>query len=182
MRVLRVGISKRSASTGGQRRYFEVMEGLGMTIDDSLMSPWSAIRALLCDRDAVFIAFDERYLVYCTFQLLFNRKVVFFPRGNKLVHHKAAHSAARLNLYRILFSWLYRKCKLLVFQTTAQAMEFQSMYGYVGEHEILPNNINASWMQPLIEYSKRYGNKFSVEFDKTLSVGFLGGTHPRKGF
>lgn len=134
----------------------------------------------LNNKRLVFVAFDERYLVRLLLQLVLGRKVLFFPRGNKLVHYEKSYSPFRLYLYKVVFSFLYSRCSLLVFQTNAQYLEFNEMYGYRGNYKVLPNNINTSWMLDLLKSPKAV--KYKIASKKQMKVGFLGGLSARKGF
>ncbi len=176
--------------TGGQRRFLEAQRCCGVGGEQIVSGFWGAIKLILV-RDATYVAFDERYLFSCILLLLTRKRFIFFPRGNKLVHFKYSYGRLRLWVYKKLFGWLYSKCDLLVFQTKAQAEEFQEMYFYKGPYEVLYNNINVSWIDEMVSlcdfdkfsYSPVKNNKRSYPQDASgWSVGFMGGVDKRKGF
>lgn len=169
--------------TGGQRRFVEAIHCCGLDASDSLSSFWQVSRNIL-KKDIVYVAFDERYLFLCFLQLVIGRRVVFFPRGNKVIHFKSSYSRLRLFVYRKIFGWMYSRCEFMVFQTRAQATEFRDMYSYSGLVKILPNNINASWIEvPAIKLDAdaKLASR-SLANRSCWQVGFMGGLDKRKGF
>lgn len=188
MRIIFVGpkhISQKAS--GGQRRFMEAVQCCGLSSSDIVSSPWEVLRLTL-KKNITYIVFDERYLITCIFALIAGNNIIFFPRGNKIIHYKYKYSKTRLWVYRKIFSWLYSKCKMLVFQTNAQANEFHKMYSYSGPIALLPNNINASWIknakfnEKQFNYSCHLNDKGDLEYDRTWAIGFLGGLNERKGF
>lgn len=177
--------------TGGQRRFVEAVNCCGVKQEQIVSNFWKTLRLVLA-KDATYVSFDERYLFLGVLLLLLRRRYVFFPRGNKLIHFRHSYGVLRLLLYKKLFSWLYSRCYLLVFQTKAQAIEFQEMYSYKGRYEVLPNNINVSWINSLcsaIRCEAATDNSFKVDKGGSTAggvsfyvIGFMGGMDRRKGF
>src|SRR5699024_4930810 len=130
------------------------------------------------NRKTLFVVFDERYLFKLLPMMILRRNVIFFPRGNKIEHFRYKYGRLRLGFYKTIFSFLYRFCKVLVFQTIAQRDEFKEVYYYNGPYKTLPNHIKASWIR---DYIKPLELTNLREPDK-LVIGFLGGKNPRKGF
>lgn len=176
--------------TGGQRRFLEAQRCCCVGSEQIVSGFWGATKLILV-RNATYVAFDERYLFICVLLLLTRKRFIFFPRGNKLVHFKYSYGKLRLWIYKKIFGWLYSKCALLVFQTKAQAEEFQEMYFYKGSYEVLYNNINVSWIEQMgslsdlkkCSDSPAINNKVSCSpRERGWSVGFMGGVDRRKGF
>ncbi|MGK0270222.1 MAG: hypothetical protein ACI88H_000865 [Cocleimonas sp.] len=165
--------------SGGLRRFREAFDSFESIDIGVFVKRKPTIIKDLFEKNRVYIAFDERYLIKLVVFLLLKRNVIFFPRGNKIIHYENSYSKVRLFIYRRLFSFLYSKCTILVFQTKAQYFEFKEMYNYTGRYKVLPNNINSSWMKNLIIKSDR---NYEVNRTKHLKVGFLGGLNERKGF
>lgn len=123
----------------------------------------------------IYYAFDERYLVLAILPFLLNRQVIFFPRGNKLMHYREHFGAGRLVVYRCIFGLLYRMCCLMVFQTNAQALEFKKTYRFKCGYSVLNNNINSGWVGKG-EFVR------SVAKTKAFRIGFCGDDSYNKGF
>lgn len=186
MAVVFIGPRKFSIEkTGGQRRFLEAISCFDNGCCKVLSGFWEVSRGAIERKATTYIAFDERYLFVGILLLMLRKRVVFFPRGNKLVHFKYSYGVCRLYLYKKLFSWLYSKCDLLVFQTHAQALEFQNIYSYRGRFEVLHNNINVSWLEGCEEEDNARGENEragSYEATEPRVIGFMGGLDKRKGF
>lgn len=167
--------AKRTVVSGGNRRYLEAVRCLGR--NGKQVTSYHMLIMVGLRRDSAFVCFDERYLLLMLPLLLVNRKVFFFPRGNKLVHYSHKYSRLRLYVYKQVFAFLYSLCHKLVFQTQAQYREFKDIYGYDGDYSVLPNNIRASWMLDLFRLDEKMFSNGEI-----LQIGFLGGRAPRKGF
>lgn len=179
MKIVFVGpISESIVLSGGNKRFREAFESFEM--EEAVLI--EQVRKLkgIASRGNLYVAFDERYLLKLLPFLLLKIPVIFFPRGNKIVHYEGEHSSFRLICYRLIFSFLYSKCRMLVFQTQTQYLEFKEMYGYDGRYAVLPNNLNASWMEKLAKQAKE--EKYLIKNKSSLNVGFLGGLNERKGF
>ncbi|WP_083918095.1 glycosyltransferase family 4 protein [Thioalkalivibrio sp. ALgr1] len=124
---------------------------------------------------AVVVVFDERYLFYAWLLKARGARIAFCPRGNKVSHFSWSYSRFRLRIYKILFSVLYIPCDFAIFQTSAQAKEFERMYKTSWNYAVVPNNSNASWIRPGAKWDRKKGVK--AEF----RVGFIGNASPRKG-
>ncbi|MFA0075124.1 glycosyltransferase [Vibrio cyclitrophicus] len=182
MNVIFVGPDcEKKKISGGLRRFKEAFDAFKNVNVGAFLENKPRIRDHLFEKTNVYVAFDERYLVnlFLFLFLLVNRNVIFFPRGNKIIHYENSYSKLRLTIYRYFFSFLYSKCSILVFQTQAQYFEFEEMYNYTGRYKVLPNNINPSWMKELIQNDER---SYEIPKNKCLKVGFLGGLNERKGF
>lgn len=180
MNVIFVGPDcEKKKISGGLRRFREAFDAFENVSFGVFLKKKPRIIECFLNKGDVYVAFDERYLINLFLCLLFKRNVVFFPRGNKIIHYENSYSKLRLTIYRRFFSFLYSKCSILVFQTKAQHFEFKEMYNYTGRYKILPNNINSSWMKELIQNSE---GTYEVPKNQSLKVGFLGGLNERKGF
>jgi len=165
--------------SGGLRRFKEALESFDACEANVSLESKPSIFKRFFEIKNVYVAFDERYLINLLFFLLLKRSVVFFPRGNKIIHYEKSYSKLRLEVYRYFFSFLYSKCSVLIFQTKAQYFEFKCMYNYKGRYKVIPNNINTSWMKGLLREGDR---DYQVSSVKPLKIGFLGGLNERKGF
>lgn len=181
MKIVFVGPSSSVEKiSGGLKRFREAYCTLSkLNIEVSCCEIVSITKGLFSN-SIRYIVFDERYLTRLLVLLLFKKEVIFFPRGNKIIHYEFSYSKTRLYFYKLLFSYLYSRCLCLVFQTEAQRLEFKEMYSYTGKYKVLPNNLNTSWMQPLIAHRK--SAPYEIENLYSLNVGFLGGLNERKGF
>src|SRR5690606_37109979 len=98
-------------------------------------------------------------------------KVVVFPRGNKLVHNPRGIFGDLIK--RLIIMALYRQAHALVFQTNTQAREFEATFRIRTPTYVLPNSLNASWIE----------RRHLKEEDRQLKrVGFIGDRTARKGF
>lgn len=164
---------------GGKRRLYELYEGFS---EEEYSKRWvpgfiNVLSIIAGEKKnaAVAIAFDERYLLLALLLRLAGCYLVFCPRGNKLEHHKYDHGRLRLKIYKYFFSFMYRYCDKMIFQTYAQQKEFAKLYNCNVDFKVIPNNINTTWMKELGQ-----NKKYSVS--PTLKrIGFLGGDDPRKG-
>lgn len=182
MNVIFVGRNKFGDKvTGGQRRFVEAIHCCGLDTNKTLSSFWQVSKNIF-KKNVIYVAFDERYLFLCILQLVIGRRVVFFPRGNKVVHFKSSYSRLRLFVYKKIFGWMYARCEFMVFQTKAQMLEFREMYSYAGLVKILPNNINSSWVDVSAIKINAKLISGSLANKSCWQVGFMGGLDKRKGF
>lgn len=173
--IIALGPKKITKKTGGLKRFlFSIESSQEHYKSVEKCSNFLDILKTLSKKNKIYYAFDERYLILAVIPYLLGNKVIFFPRGNKLMHYRDQVNHLRLKIYKILFIFLYRFCSLMVFQTKAQALEFKKKYKFKCKYKILPNNINANWISGKIERNK--------EKKQILKIGFCGNSSKNKGF
>jgi len=166
-----------SSRTGGQKRFRELYLYLKKSgVDVSCLKYPYFMDGLGGYSKKICMAFDERYLLYSLLYKLRGWEIVFCPRGNKIEHQKYKYSRLRLILYRKVLGLLYRLCDKGIFQTVAQKNEFIRVYRWRRASSIVPNNVSASWMQPLLR------SRGERPIKKNKYIGFFGGDNPRKGY
>lgn len=161
--------------SGGAKRFLLSLEAVREWAGDVVVcSDFLAMLKSLRGRKKIYYAFDERYLLLGVVPYLLGRKVVYFPRGNKLMHYREYVSSVRLFFYKMFFSVLYRFCSSMVFQTEAQALEFKSKFRFKCQYGVLPNDINVSWVtRDDVVNKKKQG---------LVRIGFCGDRSRNKGF
>lgn len=181
------GRYSKSKLTGGRKRYIELMNQIAsqgirvmwigppptaMVLNDSVQVVEGPRQIPGTTENKVVVVFDEAEFLRARWVARrVHGTLAVFPRGNKLIHNPRGVFLDFAK--RQLITWFYRQADALVFQTKAQADEFEDMYKIRTPTFVLANSLQASWIT-----QKELGK----EHRQLRRVGFIGDRSVRKGF